>query len=128
MERFEGYTALRDTIRDEELHNWIGFQLTADSVVFMIGGTRQLTRPILVTSENPFVIQAVRRVIQVLRAEAYKQRKIVPVPKPVKPRAPQRADAPCEKCGGLGEYESIDGTWRECDWCRGAATGKGDET
>lgn len=117
MERFEGYTSLRDTIRDEEIHNWIGFQVTDDSVVFMIGGTRQRTRPILVTSENPFVIRAVRRVVQVLRAEAYKQRKIVPIPKPAKPRAPQRGGKRCEKCQGTGEYEAVDGTWQDCDWC-----------
>lgn len=125
MERFEGYTSLTDVVRDEYIANWIGFQLTADSVVFMIGGTQLRSRPVLVTSDNIVVIRLLRRVVQVLRSEAHKQRKIVPVPKPAKRTAPKRDNGICERCDGLGEYEWGDGEWRRCPVCN-PAKGDGD--
>ena len=117
MERFEGYTALRDTIRDEEINNWIGFDVGIDRVVFVIGGTSQLSRPTVLTSDNPVVVRMLGSVARTLRVEAYKQRRITAIPKPTRRRTRARGGARCEKCQGTGQYEAVDGTWRDCDWC-----------
>lgn len=72
-------------------------------------------------SSDPGVRRVVHHVITESRRANGRLRPPTPAPKPgSRPSDPRRdAKGNCLKCGGLESYESVDGTWQECDWCRG---------
>lgn len=121
MAKLTGRAKLHDDDHGDEVYITTAFELVDGTGQVTIGDDAGNVLPTgRLISRDRGVRRVVHHVIVESRRANGRLRPPTPAPKPGCKTIQARQDVKgnCLKCGGTEWYESVDGTWQECDWCQ----------